>query len=165
MPDVTDPAGSPEEREAVIDSVVSSQRLSGVDLPRAEVERLYDEVSKEPLADIGGATEYAARHRPDGIVSITTIRCVACRQPWPCEVSVLLDRLAAAEADRDAARAVLAPLLDEPWREIANYGEPERRCVFCDGPHIRHDAGCPVLRRDELLGRAALGGGAADGGG
>lgn len=53
--------------------------------------------------------------------------------------------------DRDetiaALRAVLAPLLDDPRAE-------EGRCIFCDDLlDNRHAPDCPVLRRDELLGR------------
>lgn len=63
-------------------------------------------------------------------------------------------------AQRDELRAVLAPLLDNPWRL-----EPEDCsfwiCTFCradaaaderDDPRTHNDS-CPVPRKDELLGR------------
>jgi hypothetical protein len=65
------------------------------------------------------------------------------------------------EAQLAAVRAVLAPLLDSPICEHA--------CVFCGAadpardnpwgppPEVQHRPGCPVPRRDELLGRAAQG--------
>lgn len=40
------------ERDAVVRSVVASQSLEGVDIPRATVQRLLDEVLLEPLPDI-----------------------------------------------------------------------------------------------------------------
>lgn len=64
-------------------------------------------------------------------------------------LTVAYDHALAAVAE---LRAVLAPLLDEPWRTIANYGEPDERCVFCDETDP-HAPDCPVLRRDALLGR------------
>lgn len=62
------------------------------------------------------------------------------------------DRL---EAQRDELRAVLAPLLDKPFEYIDT-----EACLFCNGDRHGegygpvHDEGCPVLRKDELLGRS-----------
>lgn len=57
----------------------------------------------------------------------------------------------------DALRAVLAPLLDDPFYISAFPPEPSRlRCVFCravQGHSIEHTADCPVRRTDALLGR------------
>lgn len=83
------------------------------------------------------------------------------------------ERLAAAQAERDAARAVLAPLLDDPVCEVDGGAEV---CVFCEDSNghspppdyvyqpkpLTHEPDCPVLRKDDILGRAAL---RADGGG
>lgn len=58
-----------------------------------------------------------------------------------------------------AVRAVLAPLLDDPWEwgaweELVTGGRPLLICRFCDAPKGHaHWPDCPVLRRDELLGR------------
>jgi hypothetical protein len=61
---------------------------------------------------------------------------------------------------RDELRAVLAPLLDDPWRGVdwipvddRGAVDPMRACVFC-GDGIAHLPDCPVLRRDALLGRS-----------
>jgi len=73
------------------------------------------------------------------------------------DVPVLLERI-------DALRAILAPLLDNPLLEDAN-APGAVTCVVCrrytnyaaEGdwrPRAPlHEDGCPVLRRDELLGR------------
>lgn len=83
-----------------------------------------------------------------------------------CESCELYAQDAADAAEqRDSLRAILAPLLDNPYRTIANYGDPYEECVFCEcvpeshypyGPNDRkdHEPDCPVLRKDELLGRA-----------
>ena len=64
--------------------------------------------------------------------------------------------------DRDETiaelRAVLAPLLDNPFRDLWTYSDPDETCVFCEHVGLAfdrqsHEPGCPVLRRDELLGR------------
>ena len=44
---------TPQEREAVIRSVMGSQELEGLYLSRSEVEGLLDEVLKEPLVKLG----------------------------------------------------------------------------------------------------------------
>jgi hypothetical protein len=53
-------------------------------------------------------------------------------------------------------RAVLAPLLDEPFY-IDPFHQPVRMvCVVCrtvQGHSVEHAPDCPVLRRDALLGR------------
>ena len=52
---------------------------------------------------------------------------------------------------RDELRAILAPLLEDPWRDVI-VGDDEGRseCVFCGAG--THEADCPVLRKDALLG-------------
>ena len=62
--------------------------------------------------------------------------------------------------DRDVLRAVLAPLLDNPFLQHTRH--PTRHCVFCGkalwrvlaaaGP-VRHEPDCPTRRAAELLGR------------
>lgn len=59
----------------------------------------------------------------------------------------------------EALRAVLAPLLDEP-AERWNDEHKAMECLFCHGtnvgePEDYHKPNCPVLRRDELLGRTS----------
>lgn len=58
---------------------------------------------------------------------------------------------------RDEARAVLAPLLDDPWRNESEgpYWALDwfQECVWCASRAPDHAADCPVLRRDALLGR------------
>jgi len=53
-------------------------------------------------------------------------------------------------------RAVLEPLLDDPFY-ITAFDRPQRFvCVFCrdiQGHSATHHPDCPVLRRDVLLGR------------
>lgn len=56
--------------------------------------------------------------------------------------------------ERDELRAILAPLLDGPEVEIGAYGGGTITCVFCDAATVHgHKPGCPVLRKDQLLGR------------
>jgi hypothetical protein len=43
------PAFTPEEREAIIASVLSSQLMAGLGVTRAEAERLFDELRVQPL--------------------------------------------------------------------------------------------------------------------
>ena len=56
-------------------------------------------------------------------------------------------------------RAILAPLLDDPMKLDSCYdGDVSYACVFCEasdfyGISQNHDADCPVLRKDTLLGR------------
>ena len=45
---------TPVEREAIHRSVISSEALSGVVVPREVAERALDKVMREPLLDIGG---------------------------------------------------------------------------------------------------------------
>ena len=67
----------------------------------------------------------------------------------------LMDGAVADHLDRQALtiadlRAVLAPRLDDPW---ANF-DGDLYCFWCyQGDHAQHDPDCPVLRKDELLGR------------
>lgn len=61
----------------------------------------------------------------------------------------LIDTLVLLRAldERDEVRDVLAPLLNDPRSSDCAC------CVFCQTvPGSDHDADCPVLRRDELLG-------------
>lgn len=65
-----------------------------------------------------------------------------------------------ARRERDDLRAVLAPLLDDPIVWVWNGRREYRRCGVCDAtatdPDLEpfpHHPDCPVLRRDELLGR------------
>jgi hypothetical protein len=63
----------------------------------------------------------------------------------------------------DDLRSVLAPKLDDPWIDDADNVCVE--CYWCGAnnfptdlnhyprPPIEHEPNCPVLRRDELLGR------------
>ena len=60
-----------------------------------------------------------------------------------------------AERERDELRAILQPLLDQPIRFV---GEPaSNECIFCEADSAWHDPhhrpSCPVLRRDQILGR------------
>lgn len=54
-------------------------------------------------------------------------------------------------------RAILAPLLENPWRDGGDIGDGDQAtdCLFC-GPQSRiggtHAPDCPVLRKDALLG-------------
>lgn len=62
--------------------------------------------------------------------------------------------LVEARAQAERLRAILAPLLDDPW-DTAD----DPHCVFCDVPSVApHQPECPVNRRDALLGRTAQGG-------
>jgi hypothetical protein len=70
------------------------------------------------------------------------------------ELRALRATVAALTAERDAARAVLAPLLDRPGYI----------CRFCgvegwSPGNTHHRPDCSVLRRDALLGRAREGAG------
>jgi hypothetical protein len=70
------------------------------------------------------------------------------------DVPYLLDQL-------EAARAALAPLLENPGRLFER--SSRYRCIFCDawdegdpdlnGPNFNHNEGCAVHRAAELLGR------------
>jgi hypothetical protein len=67
-------------------------------------------------------------------------------------------RLAAAEAERDAARGqaallqrILAPLVADPWRWLdfeaqggGPCGDVERRCLFCEHGANHHSGACPI---------------------
>jgi len=62
--------------------------------------------------------------------------------------------LAAAVHQRDALRAILAPLLEDPRTS----DDANAWCIFCDetaflGHDLVHHVDCPVLVRDRLLGR------------
>lgn len=53
---------------------------------------------------------------------------------------------------RDEVRAILAPLLAEPYR-LGYSHEAVRECVFCEQEwSFDHTPDCPVLRRAGLLG-------------
>lgn len=60
------------------------------------------------------------------------------------------------QATIDELRAVLAPLLDQPWAYGPQGGDAGQCCAWClrfadeEGPHAPN---CPVLRKDALLGR------------
>lgn len=54
---------------------------------------------------------------------------------------------------RDVLRAILAPLLDEPFVPGPNGSDMGLDCLFCRVDEPSHEPNCPVLRRDELLGR------------
>lgn len=67
-----------------------------------------------------------------------------------------------ARRQRDALRATLAPLLDDPWQGDQDAGWFYcvfcKECVYSDDvdrgrAHRKHKSDCPVLRTDELLGR------------
>lgn len=65
-----------------------------------------------------------------------------------------------ARRQRDELRVILAPLLDDWFRVTPERATAIGVCRFCheDQPIsgstlIEHAAGCPVLRRDALLGR------------
>lgn len=72
----------------------------------------------------------------------------------------------AAQTQRDALCAVLAPLLDDPLEYDS--GNSCNACRFCGAndhavytpryhrPALTHEPDCPVLRKDELLGRAPV---------
>jgi hypothetical protein len=68
------------------------------------------------------------------------------------DLPALMDEVRRLQAERDELRAVLAPLLDDPWRE-AEDGFYD--CTFCrpNGRTYDHKPGCPVLACDRLLGR------------
>ena len=55
----------------------------------------------------------------------------------------------------DELRAVLEPLLDQPYQPGGPYFAPHQECRFCRSilGDERHLPTCPVLKRDALLGR------------
>jgi hypothetical protein len=70
------------------------------------------------------------------------------------------ERMIALAATVDDLRAVLAPLLADPWRIVVRAGGTRNACAFCRGryapdrPDRGHRPDCPVRRADRLLGRA-----------
>jgi hypothetical protein len=68
---------------------------------------------------------------------------------------IVWEELATSERQLADVRAVLAPLLDQPYfvRRVID-GDERSECGFCaEAPGDEHADGCPVLRKDELLGR------------
>jgi hypothetical protein len=68
---------------------------------------------------------------------------------------IVWDELATSERRLAEVRGVLAPLLDQPYfvRRVVD-GDERNECGFCaQAPGDAHADGCPVLRKDELLGR------------
>ena len=44
---------SNEEREAIISSIIASQALEGIDVPREMMEAIFEQALREPLPKIG----------------------------------------------------------------------------------------------------------------
>jgi hypothetical protein len=68
---------------------------------------------------------------------------------------IVWEELVTSERQLAEVRAVLAPLLDQPYfiRRVVD-GDERNECGFCAAvPGDEHADGCPVLRKHELLGR------------
>jgi hypothetical protein len=90
---------------------------------------------------------------------------------YPSVITTADNLFSALQAERDELRAILAALLDDPWYYHGVVDDdPETDiyvCKLCDATNYLppglgsmreaealHYATCPVLRKDELLGRA-----------
>jgi hypothetical protein len=120
------------------------------------------ETRRYPVVD--GQADYPHRRltqRPDGGWDIQASADGVAWHPVVVEpLSPAVVRRLVTERDEviDRLRAVLTPLLDNPWRAREN-----PNCLFCnalfafDHDEERetsvHTLGCPVSQRDELLGR------------